>query len=814
MKWSFLMMVICINSVFAQQSQTRQQIDSLYKLALPLDEKLRVFEDFLNKSKCSLKDKAIGFRKMGLLWYQAGRISDAVTVTQKALKMLQESEVEAAYLVSNCRYNLLFYYGKLGEFDKRQEVLRALINAEVKTKFSYKAMIEFAYILGERGDYFKALEVLDTVVKGYASHGDVLTHQKAHEAAIWVYSSMDEVERYETEITSHERALASVGFLPSVANNLANIRERIRPSEEVVQLYRAALEAYEAEGDSLNTAWVSTNLGRIYAKLGKEKLATRYYESAKEYSDSPVVVAYILNNKGDCGTDEEKLRYNNRAIQLLLGTPWNIDSLKAAEVLACERGLDIVDFLLENLTLLIDQHARNQETVDNRIAFYITLIDRVFNALRTTDFKRQSKLFWLRKASSFYTLAVRFCYLTNNVEAAFRYMENNKALLLLEDLVVKKTPKTIAFLEAKALMTSNQVVVSYIGNHRELYGLWFTQEHATLFKVANAEQVLFEVKKLKDFQKGPLSSEKEFRDFYELNSRLFKALLPVREAEKKLENKELLVLPDVLEQQLNFETLYLPSKKYLISQTAVSYSPSMSVYHALETSVNELQLLTMAPTEFGKFNFDDLSQSEEALRRLDTMLPVKALFRDRATLNRLRDALPTVNALHLNTHAGTDLLKGNSWLAFYDQVLELQQIAELDLPINLLVLDACQGASGRMDIGEGAQSLAKAFMHAGTSCVIASQWNVNERASQFIFQNFYRELAKGKTVSKALRTAKLRYLEKHQLAEKSPYYWASFIAIGRNQYFNSAKNSLRSWWWLAVIFALIGIGVGYKKSSS
>lgn len=40
------MMVICINSVFAQQSQTRQQIDSLYKLALPLDEKLRVFEDF------------------------------------------------------------------------------------------------------------------------------------------------------------------------------------------------------------------------------------------------------------------------------------------------------------------------------------------------------------------------------------------------------------------------------------------------------------------------------------------------------------------------------------------------------------------------------------------------------------------------------------------------------------------------------------------------------------------------------------------------------------------------------------------------
>jgi CHAT domain-containing protein/Tfp pilus assembly protein PilF len=109
--------------------------------------------------------------------------------------------------------------------------------------------------------------------------------------------------------------------------------------------------------------------------------------------------------------------------------------------------------------------------------------------------------------------------------------------------------------------------------------------------------------------------------------------------------------------------------------------------------------------------------------------------------------------------------------------LDLEDIYNLNLPVDLVVLSACETGLGKVISGEGLVGLTRGFMYAGASRVVASLWKVDDEATAELMERFYRGMLKeGKTPGAALREAQLAMSKQKRWS--APYYWAAFVLQG------------------------------------
>lgn len=92
----------------------------------------------------------------------------------------------------------------------------------------------------------------------------------------------------------------------------------------------------------------------------------------------------------------------------------------------------------------------------------------------------------------------------------------------------------------------------------------------------------------------------------------------------------------------------------------------------------------------------------------------------------------------------------------------------------LAVLAGCETGGGPIH-GEGALSLARAFLAAGVPTVVASLWPVDDVASSRLFEVFYQRLRQGDDAAEALRQAQLALLERGDGG------WAAYEVIGATE---------------------------------
>lgn len=96
---------------------------------------------------------------------------------------------------------------------------------------------------------------------------------------------------------------------------------------------------------------------------------------------------------------------------------------------------------------------------------------------------------------------------------------------------------------------------------------------------------------------------------------------------------------------------------------------------------------------------------------------------------------------------------------------------------DLVILSSCESGTGAIKPGAGIFSLSRDFLQAGTKSVVKSLWKVNEKSTSDLMVLFHKNLSSGKSVSQALRFAKL---ELQSIDEYShPYYWAGFVLEGK-----------------------------------
>lgn len=209
----------------------------------------------------------------------------------------------------------------------------------------------------------------------------------------------------------------------------------------------------------------------------------------------------------------------------------------------------------------------------------------------------------------------------------------------------------------------------------------------------------------------------------------------------------------------------------------------------------------------------------------------RVLLGNDATVGNLMKAVEHPRFLHLATHGlaeggrkahesalafaapSTVSLTDNGFLTLADM---LERWGEKLNGTEMVVLSACRTARGEMSSGDGFVALTWGFLYAGTRCVVASLWEVDDTATALLMSRLYENVlgsfesprtASGKTFApgqplpkaEALREAKqwLRHLSKsdadklvqNALGEKAqapkgdrpfadPYYWAAFVLVG------------------------------------
>lgn len=108
--------------------------------------------------------------------------------------------------------------------------------------------------------------------------------------------------------------------------------------------------------------------------------------------------------------------------------------------------------------------------------------------------------------------------------------------------------------------------------------------------------------------------------------------------------------------------------------------------------------------------------------------------------------------------------------------LTADRIAAVRLRAQLVVLSACESAGGRLRWREGVVGLARAFLDAGASAVLATLWPIDDRTARELAVKFYRELLQGSDRIAALAEARraLRRAREREGFRRHPFFWAPF----------------------------------------
>jgi CHAT domain-containing protein len=253
--------------------------------------------------------------------------------------------------------------------------------------------------------------------------------------------------------------------------------------------------------------------------------------------------------------------------------------------------------------------------------------------------------------------------------------------------------------------------------------------------------------------------------------------------------------------------------QYLIEQYAVAVTPGLQLFESRPINNQQLSVLIAGLSE-ARQNFSALPFVESEIAAIQSILPNQSLTNTDFTRPIVTSQLSQTSfpIVHLATHGQFGGSLEDTFVLTWDDRININQLSQVlqasdinrDEPIELLVLSACQTATGDRYAALG---LAGVAVQAGARSTLASLWFVNDRATSDLMASFYQQLIQdGTSRAKALQRAQIALITSDEVASESdrsntatieivdqrteqpsvrrsddlshPYYWASFTLIG------------------------------------
>jgi len=176
----------------------------------------------------------------------------------------------------------------------------------------------------------------------------------------------------------------------------------------------------------------------------------------------------------------------------------------------------------------------------------------------------------------------------------------------------------------------------------------------------------------------------------------------------------------------------------------------------------------------------------DELHQIHNTVPSQLLENEQFTQTNFRNRLidHPFSVIHLATHGEFSSDATKTVIYAWDKKIPVEKFGQLlqqrqqtrREPIQLLVLSACQTASGDK---RAALGLAGVALRANASSTVASLWRVSDTSTAQLMDEFYQQLNQGIHKAEALANAQRNFLTNpDNPSHQHPYYWAAFILAG------------------------------------
>jgi CHAT domain-containing protein len=262
----------------------------------------------------------------------------------------------------------------------------------------------------------------------------------------------------------------------------------------------------------------------------------------------------------------------------------------------------------------------------------------------------------------------------------------------------------------------------------------------------------------------------------------------IRPAEADLSASEIKILVFVLDGYLrNLPMAVLhDGEKFLVEKYSIALAPGLQLLAPKPLSQVKLKVLTGGLSE-ARQGFSALPGVKQEIEQISAQMPASGLLNQEFVSGRLQDRIKALSypIVHLATHGRFSSNAANTFIVTWDERVNVKEFdrllrsrtAQKQQPIELLVLSACETASGD---NRAALGLAGAAIRSGARSTLATLWQVNDESTAIFMTEFYRQLASSKTSkAEALRNAQLTLLQNKEY--QNPYFWAPFVLVGNWQ---------------------------------
>lgn len=429
---SHLQKISTIQPEIAQQPELEKWFREWKKCQYPLDS---TYTDAL--------------QELALVYYYKKEISQAITISKRAivLNTKKQPNLRLVDLPKNY-YRLGVYYNATGQW---QLAIEALDNAtktgtqlKAARKWVSNAHLYLIFVHFTQGDYEQALHHSNIGEQMALEDKDEITlskilHQKAqaleelgklNEAVIILQKSLKIIHNYPEQIYSQAIQHRLLGGLLEKLNDPKN------SLKELLLAYEIAKKKPQNLSDFPNA------IGLYYYDMKNYRKAIEYYNEAIQIDNSLFNKSNLYNHIGKTYVRLKDyptaLSQFQKGLSILSSSfhPTNISGLPAAKTIQISAQKRYCYSLIQDKadTWLDYYKATNTKShLTNALKTY-ALADSMIDFMRYEHVGEGSKLFWRQKTRGMYERAIEASYLAGDTEAAFRFFEKSKAVLLSDKL--------------------------------------------------------------------------------------------------------------------------------------------------------------------------------------------------------------------------------------------------------------------------------------------------------------------------------------------------------------------------------------------
>jgi CHAT domain-containing protein/Tfp pilus assembly protein PilF len=643
-----------------------------------------------------------------------------------------------------------------------------------------------------------------------------------------------------------------------ILNNIGSLLTYLNRYDAAIEYLKIAYEKAKAINDFEIMSISLNNLGIVNTNLGN------YGESIKYYRDSISIAQKLNRGQTlweayfEMGNSYKKQKYNDLALKYYKISISIIEDIRAkinqedykASYLGTDKRLNVYQSLIDLLISLNKGSANSQFNYD---AFYYlerakarSLLDSL--EVSNVDIDKEINFKLLNKENDILNdISHLYLNLFNEDLSISQIKTLNDNLIIKEEQYDElkreirttspsyaelKFPKIILFKESQILLpNSHSAFIAYCLGTTKGYAFAVTKKGLKLFDIPSSQQLQ---KKVADYLRS--LTDKDNLNF-DINHELYDILVSPG-LDKNI--KTIIICPDGILNFLPFEALKCSDAKddWLINRYSISYTPSLSSLRELisrkrrKASGLSKYIFLVGDPDYGDHEVDPILQSNSLegfyngtplkLGRLEhsrlELTKISALFDKRKTLSLYRQEaneqliknqnLNGYKIIHFAAHTLIDdknpgrssIILALNQNSEEDGFLQMREIFNLKMNADLVTLSACETGLGQLIHGEGIVGLNRAFFFAGANAVLMSLWAVHDEASSQLMERFYFHLKKGRSISDALRSAKIEMINSKNLSH--PFYWAGFIVTGNA---NKVIFPNKSTTWILLIIFIFGV---------